>query len=385
MMNKFTFHPVGQGLFYSGQLDCDNWDYRRYSRYNFIFDCGSLSGQEVLYPAIDKYLTDLNKRCVNLCVISHLDKDHYNGLYYLIRNKHICIDKILLPYLPDNNMLRFVVLVGQFYSATEQFNDNDYSNLRHILGLYGIGDIRYDVTPIILNRENLTDNYKSGEYQCLKYEIEDDILKYYWQIECYNKTLCENKWQELTKRVLSLLRENNFANITDMLNFNPESIARIAKIYGEVFKNKNVTSIVMKHHPLYDGVGLYPNCCCELPYRLTYYERKYFDREIDLFGRKNANISVLTGDMEFDESLRQIVFGNYNGINVLQIPHHGSYKNFESVKLPDYFESKSIISFGLGNRFGHPNKRTIEKLKCIKYNDMIFVHQNASYEYYIMK
>ena len=37
-MNKFTFYPVGQGLFYAGQFDCyPYWRCRR----SFIFDCGN--------------------------------------------------------------------------------------------------------------------------------------------------------------------------------------------------------------------------------------------------------------------------------------------------------------------------------------------------------
>lgn len=92
-MNKFVFHPVGQGLFYTGQLGCDYF-YHRDSRYNFIFDCGSSSGDGFLCSTIDGYAAGLNGRDIDLCVISHLHRDHYNGLKYLLRLQNIRIKKI---------------------------------------------------------------------------------------------------------------------------------------------------------------------------------------------------------------------------------------------------------------------------------------------------
>jgi len=45
MVNKFTFHSVGQGLFYTGQLECYPYHGIRNdfvdSFYNFVYDCGS--------------------------------------------------------------------------------------------------------------------------------------------------------------------------------------------------------------------------------------------------------------------------------------------------------------------------------------------------------
>jgi len=45
-MNSFKFYPVGQGLFYSGSLFGDN--------YNFVYDCGTESLQK--YLNTKKYL-----------------------------------------------------------------------------------------------------------------------------------------------------------------------------------------------------------------------------------------------------------------------------------------------------------------------------------------
>ena len=93
-MNKFKFHPVGQGLFYTGSIASGT--------YNFVYDCGTMSGQNYLKQAIDKYLTtlklkDSNKPQIDFVVISHLHADHFNGLKYLVDKAEI--RQIYLPYL----------------------------------------------------------------------------------------------------------------------------------------------------------------------------------------------------------------------------------------------------------------------------------------------
>lgn len=386
MINKFTFQPVGQGLFYTGQLGCDYF-YLRDSRYNFIFDCGSLSGDNSLHSSIDNFLVSLHGQDIDLCVISHLHIDHYNGLEFLLRNTNV--KKILLPYLPDNKMVRFAVLAGQFIDANKkkiEEDENSILNLKILANLYGIDERKYidGHRPYVIFCEEKLEYQSDNGTQNFRSRVKDGCIEIYWGIECYNKTLSNEKWQYLSEKIIALLKEEGFEEISEMLNYDTSSLHKIAEIYSKVFKQQNTTSIVIKHYPVLDSVGIYPNHPCKLPLYLPYKKMWYYDNYVELFGKRNKNISVLTGDIEFDESLRKVVFNDFRGINVLQLPHHGSAKNWKLLKLPKLFSGKCIASFGLGNRYCHPGIETINGLKEYMDADLIEVNQNSRYEYLIL-
>ena len=77
-MNRFIFHKVGQGLFYSGHLSNN--------QYNFVFDCGSDSDKKFLHDAIDNHLP---KKDIDFIVLSHLHRDHINGIARIIKNHKV--------------------------------------------------------------------------------------------------------------------------------------------------------------------------------------------------------------------------------------------------------------------------------------------------------
>ena len=81
-MNKFVFRSVGQGLFYTGSL--------LNGSYNFVYDCGN-DNQKILNKEIQIYQDEINNNCkkkpqIDFVVISHLHKDHYSGLFELVKN-----------------------------------------------------------------------------------------------------------------------------------------------------------------------------------------------------------------------------------------------------------------------------------------------------------
>ena len=123
--------------------------------------------------------------------------------------------------------------------------------------------------------DNIQENF-NDEYQYLRYNdrvfIENRTFNY-WQIECYNKTISDGKWQILSKQIIALLKEEGFEDISEMLNYDTSSLHKIAEIYGKVFKQQNPTSIIMKHYPILGGIGIYPNYSCKLRHWHNYYEK----------------------------------------------------------------------------------------------------------------
>lgn len=85
----FDFHNVGQGIFYTGQIE----------NFMFVYDCGSRSVTSVR-KAIDRWLSTHSgsRSTIDALVISHLDHDHVSGLNHLLA-RIAAVKLIIMPYL----------------------------------------------------------------------------------------------------------------------------------------------------------------------------------------------------------------------------------------------------------------------------------------------
>lgn len=369
-MNKFTFYPVGQGLFYAGQLE-----YRHcIGRYTFIFDCG---GEEnYIKKAALKFRYETNH--VNLCVISHLHKDHYNGLRYL-KEAGISFDKIILPYLPEDYRyrdLKTVYIVGQYSErlSGEDYNDGDIVNLRLMLGFYNV------IARNEFQRE--VHSFQEGKHinGSLYFEYQNALLlsDNKWIYEIYNKSITDEKWDYFNQKLNAYMKENN---IDSVLSLFPENVGKLVEIYKTVFgKYLNDTSIVMKHYFAEKTYGYHPAECKSFLFAKYYFPIEYYMA----FEKRNKNLSVLTGDAEFDNYLRERIFNNFSDISVLQLPHHGAKSNWNKMQLPQGANCSLVASFGLGNEYKHPNSKVVNEILSNYDCELISVTQAERYEYLIV-
>jgi hypothetical protein len=105
---EHEFKPVGQGLFAYGHLEMlhtakgklrlklpnqtPEWDF------HWVYDCGSSSGQALVNRGIQDIASKLNRKSLDLIVISHLHFDHISGLLELLKTVHV--KSIMLPWAP---------------------------------------------------------------------------------------------------------------------------------------------------------------------------------------------------------------------------------------------------------------------------------------------
>ncbi len=85
MWGTFRFHPVGQGLFYSGLIQKpEEGNFRQFS---FVYDFGTSSScRRSFWREVDDFKGLLpcwknGKKRLDLLIVSHLHDDHVNGLY----------------------------------------------------------------------------------------------------------------------------------------------------------------------------------------------------------------------------------------------------------------------------------------------------------------
>lgn len=164
---------------------------------------------------------------------------------------------------------------------------------------------------------------------------------------------------------------------------NKNNIDLIGKIYKSIFKNNiNDASIVLLHYPLKNSRTHYFSCY-NICNRFLFHEDLLFCD----FNRKKlfSGITLLTGDIQFNKaitkSLKELL--NDNKIAILQVPHHGSKTNWSSLCKNKIESNIYIISFGLGNKYKHPNQVVVDYL--LKNNKEFFcVTQNEKFAYFII-
>jgi Cft2 family RNA processing exonuclease len=96
-LHKFTYHAVGQGLFFDATFRLND---RKF--YNIVYECGAeQSSYSNLRNAISFYKGRIS--CNDTLVISHFDYDHVSGIKILLENCNVA--QIVLPYLTDDEIL----------------------------------------------------------------------------------------------------------------------------------------------------------------------------------------------------------------------------------------------------------------------------------------
>lgn len=378
-MNYFEFKHVGQGLFYTGTI---------MNEYNFVFDCGSSNDIGYIKKEINNMKLPNGSHNINFVVISHLHNDHFNGLPLLLAK--FKIDKVYLPYLGEDKTLIQFILAKEILGAglEVQYTRRLYSLM---CCLYGIDlevdnfTYREEYIPHVdflgyIQRNNDMLNNKIG-YGYRKYlkDSDKEVTKSYeekeehflWKFVFINRTFSNKKMRHASEVI-----NNYFVRFSDDGKVTPEVIHRTVKskvstlgglkelenVYSNAFGgNKNITSTILIHYPKMNSSGM----------MIGTYEDVYSRWSLSESFRADGNITVLTGDAEFNRDMVKVVDlflkGRQGGL--LQVPHHGSYSNWKMLKnIPNKF-SAFIIPVG-HNGYGHPDEKIsddIYRIKCKPY------------------
>lgn len=346
-----TFHPVGQGGFFTEVFRDDS----SLKKFTVAYDVGSKTANK-------EYLKDAIKLVgkVDVVFLSHLHEDHINGLPLLLKkNPNL---KIIMPVLSIEEQLETALYNminsnGSSLVYNEDTFATEYSvNKESIVTIDKSGDVAPETRTSI---ENITGK-----------NLQTIIYYNAWSYIPYNpkatkgQTLIENIKE--SKELQSLFDNNDKINDEAIRKvFKKSSKKEILKeTYNKICGSHNSYSMVV-----YSGLeketkidfakvtgSISANCeVCHYYHHLLHH--RYF--------WEVANC-LYTGDAELAngkscEILKSYYKDYWDFIRIVQVPHHGSKNNFNK-DLCSPFPRLFVISVGSNNSYGHPSVSVINEI-----------------------
>ena len=350
------FHPVGQGAFFTECFSDSNG-----MNFNVVYDCGTNSRKNGLVQAISNAFPQGKQ--VDVVFISHLDKDHVNGVKDLVKNSNLtsrtlfvmplfCQEAYVLAYLRYGvsfiQMFRTISKAGCKVAFVEPMNvqegnDGDSIDLQEnrLQGeaedLVRIGGITIKGTKI-----------KSGTR-----------LRYHaiWEYVPYNPSGADAVLfsQEIVRQHIQLGLLLNALGKTRPTVAEKQELKKVKDIYRQVTRrvgkdsNKlNISSLVLLSHK--------KDITTKVTSKFFYYPYRWYFEHVYPCYRWDSELSacLYTGDTDFSsttvyQKLMVEVMHCQSGehLQLLQIPHHGSQNNYCLALCVDQRYDIAFTNFGV--------------------------------------
>lgn len=357
-----TFHPIGQGGFYSERFIFQGED-----NINIIYDCGSATDVKNVKQQI--VATFKKGEVIHALFISHFHADHINGIEFLLDYCHV--EKIFFPLITDEHksLLKIKLLIEKNSDAfVFDFIDNPKEAVKKLL--------KSQDPPILIavkwNEKNKDDDNRIGNNE----EFYDKIIpsgsdivsmistKLYrlWEYVPYNFERV-NRLKELKKH--DPFKSTSFEELCSLLqdtdkNKRKLAIKTMSDAYKKVSGDLNSNSMT-----LYSGMCNYKGEISifqgarKKDYCLSCYVMDCCLPYMDNVG------CLYTGDYDASKvnSFKGLM-NKYNkywdSIKFIQVPHHGAKGNFNSgfLEIDKYF----VISVGLQNIYHHPSMQVVSEI-----------------------
>lgn len=341
---KRIFYPIGQGAFYA----------ERFSNFNIVYDCGVASVSKAAENVISQSFSKLDT--INILFISHLDFDHVS-LVKKLKDSVKSINHVILPHI-DN---REIVL--KIYKKLKKDN-NKYEHVIEILdnpsNFFGEGTkIIYvkarskDDSPIEVQDtkdiSNITDPIDSGTAL-----TSSSITN--WMYVPYNHRFQTRSTELETALKNAGFTDEDVSNLDKTLDNITDKAQRqkLKKAYEKVSGNINENSMFLYSGPT---ITSHHNWELESMYTMHHhchrYHHCYFPICFDFHYIEDKPACIYCGDGDLNVvSIRTVFQCLMNMVGTIQIPHHGSIKNFNIDEIP----KNTLCPLSVGkNTYGHPS------------------------------
>lgn len=380
-----TFHPVGQGAFYTEQ------HYEDQAVLTIVYDCGSLTPKKEKF--LRKVATALPPDSViDLLFLSHFHADHINGLDEL--KKRYRIRTVVLPKLTEEarilvkleNYLEYSgfstaliddpqayfgeqTLVIQIEAIGEQGPLNGVENLDAIpIEVFPAGQADEPIIPpgIVNDSEEKIPAVPSGTPIRLRTKTTP-----FWEYLPYNYEFAGRRSEFLKLLETEGIELIALHTLEQVLDKQKPLTAAYRKLNGDLNEN----SLIVYSGPLTEEVHLVHK-------GLSHGYWPHFYHKVEeagclYLGDANLSVPFIMPD------LQRRLAKQWPKIHTLQVPHHGAVKNFNPIIVAKGMHA--IISFGTTNSYGHPSTYVIGQLNRLGATPALVTEQleTAVYSYSI--
>ena len=348
--------PVGQGAFYVEKFKNGK---------NIVYDCGSISNRKKIPKLIEKYFG--KNEAIEALFISHLDKDHMNGVEELL--KQCEVKRICFPLITEEMKLALKIKVmieeamGNSYSKfMKEFVEDPETAIKKIKE-----DIKIKLIEILPNDEennkkNDNEDTKNQKIKRIKKKSGEDIAE---EIEGLEHSCNENKWELIPYNFKQETRINEFEKklekefgkkislkeVEKIWKENEDNREKIKKVYESLKGDLNTNSMT-----LFSGVRQVGK---QMQYDSSY-----------------VKVGCLyTGDYEAKgknkwKTLEEAYIEYWKWIGMIQVPHHGSIRNCNDALISK--KAVYFLSAGEKNSYKHPSHEVVEDIR-FKYNNNLYI------------
>ena len=389
-----TFHPVGQGAFYSEKFDFGNG-----SKLNIVYDCGTLPqcGFKGMQGVVDAAFGA--GECIDGVFISHFDEDHVNGFPLLFKRVRQNVRHIFLPHLTTKDILMELVYnnIGEDELETRRtyadaycrlIADGDPSGVFDRLGISR--DVEGDPEVHIIYPEDaeLPKDIRMGRIEAIR--TGEDVFAHlvgsrdiqppgwpFWHFIPYNYNFrgCGSaarvKFENALKRFLRARSLKEDSSGVRAILTNLKLLTDFKRHYV-----KNVSKDINGHSMTLLSCPSLP-CCC---YWMTRPENV---KDFRCGSPARRAGCLYTGDYNASSRRRcDALFNAYSAhvckVGCVQLPHHGSGRNY-NYKL-GALDAVFVACYGKRNAFHHPGMRVRAHL-YVKRRKIAFVTEDPASKY----
>ena len=338
-----TFHPIGQGAFYSEVFRIGG-----HVKFVVVYDCGTEYGTKTLKKEVSDFKDILpkNHKTIDILFLSHLHRDHINGLDALLTN--MTVKKTVIPLLPEE-----IILLTRVKNALEDkssvgSNDSIITDLYYGSGSSGrFGEI-VAIPSRITDYEQQGWYPRNGKRESGSVPLSEDDP--FWEYVPMNSIMGNDpRAMDFAKIIHGIKGVFDQNGELDTCQLVWGKRTELRKAYSKAMKkaNDNLYTLVVNSRPI---------------------EKLVNDTTLARDSR-----CLYTGDLDTKKNpvLLERLLGQFpiDDIGVFQIPHHGSKDNWQGAflgKTPRNY----VVSVGMKNSYHHPDYWVMEAIRSVPKNEL---------------
>ena len=377
-----TFHPVGQGAFYTERFEA----YSNGETFTIVYDCGSTTlSKKVMGSKIQGALPKGSQ--IDIFFISHFHADHINGIEAL--KKHYKIKTVILPLLSYEAK---ILLKVAYYLDQKSSSRLPYDQFEKLIddpaSFFGENETKViTIAPVEgepYTQEGLPEAIDISQITSSKKFASGTLL---YPFQDINWFFIPFNYKQDTRRRL-------FMNAIKEKGLSEEDIDTIDKIaaqkqvlkeaYDSIEGDLNSNSMILFSGGIdkriyYDHIKRHSTTVHGYSWIYAYSWVDWICLKKDRFLLHNWGYytsirsgCLYLGDIDLNErdlikDIRHRLDSFLPNLGTIQVPHHGSKHNFNRSICGLENLHLAILSFGTKNRYGHPADYVIAEIwkECI--------------------